>query len=161
MTVHTHVDPKMLQQLADQTAQLTQPFTIPVRRRGRGIRTTWTAITHPALLESLREAAEPGSTAHGPDRRRVPSSRPPANLAAIDARDTIRRQIADRRWQLIPGHHVPDGAEWEHSVLRALVGAAPTLDPAIADALAGDVTRWWRTAALLSGHDPAHLLRLR
>lgn len=161
MAVHTGTDPRVLQQLGDQVAQLTQPFTLAVRRRGRGMRTTWTAITHPALLESLREAAEPGSTAHGPDRRRVPSSRPPANLAAIDARDTIRRQIADWRWRIAPSHHVPHDTEWEHSVLRALVGAAPTLAPAIADALAGDVTRWWRTAALLSGHDPAQLLRTR
>lgn len=146
--------------MADDVRQLVEPFTIPVRQRARGGRTTWTAIHHPPLLDQLRVAAQPGATARGPAHHRIPDSRPPANLDAINAEAGIWVAVTNWHTRLhLPSP--PTDVDWLTFTLRQLVGAAPHLAPSIADQLADDVHRWWRTAAVQAGWNPHDLAASR
>lgn len=151
MTVHTGTDPRTLQAIAADVKQLCEPIHLAARRR---------IITHPCLLDQLRAAGQPSATGNRPERHAVPSSRPPGNLAALDALSTLYAEMA--RWRarhrLAAVHHDVD---WHKATLRQLVGLAPHLAGDLAEWLKRDVHEWWRLAAVHSGWRPADLTKLR
>ena len=147
----TSVDPRQLQQIAADVNQLTKPIHVAVGQR---------VVTHPPLLDQLRDAITPGAVHYGPQRHTPPSSRPAANLAALDALATIYVEVAG--WharQNMPSP--PRDTDWQKTALRQLVGLAPILAPAIADWLAADVNTWWRLAGVHTGWRTQELLRVR
>lgn len=175
MTVHTGVDPRLLQQAAADVAQLTQPIHVPVRQDGR-----WRLITHDPLLHQLAAAAEPGnSPRRGPERHPKPGSRPAANLDAVavyaDLVDelatwltTAATRQAHGSADLVArlnrlGHgaaHDRGSLRWCHEALHALIGALPDLAPSLAEGLVQAIHEWWRLAAVHTGWRPADLERL-
>lgn len=139
-----------LARMADDVRQLTEPITIPVRQRARGGRTTWTAITHPSLLDQLRAAGPPGGAVQGTGRRSIPASRPPIRVDAVDTLSEIYVALAGWHARLdLPSP--PRDADWHKAAMRQLVGAAPTIAPSIADELAEAVYGWWSRAAAATG----------
>lgn len=140
-----------LAHMSDDVAQLVKPIHIAVRGR---------IVTHPPLLDQLRQACVPGNSQRGPERRRIPDSRPPLRLEAVDLLSGVYVGISlwHAKLRLLSP---PAGVDWQKTVLRALVGAAPTLAPSIADWLAADVACWWHDAAVGSGWRPDDLRRLR
>lgn len=100
----------VLGQLGADARQLVEPFTIPVAQRPRGGRTRWHAITHPALLDQLRAAVAPGSAVRGPERRRIPDSRPPAALDVVDALTDVTVGISGWHARL----RLPSPPEWRY-----------------------------------------------
>lgn len=152
-----------LGRLADDIRQLTTPFTIPVRQRGRRTRTTWTAVTHPPLLDQLRAAVDPARLGdQASTRKRIPTSRPTINVDASDRLAAIYVEITHWRQRLaLPPLQVPHDQDWWFAALRSLVGAATLIAPAIADDLAEDVHKWWHWAAVQTGWDPADLMQPR
>lgn len=171
-----------LAHMADDVTQLVKPIHIAVRGR---------IVTHPALLDQLRAACVPGNSQRGPERRRIPDSRPPLRLDAVDLLSGVYVGMAGWHAKLdLPSpsafvhgcHHGScqgilvnhrgtlgptcstaslELVDWHKAVLRQLVGAAPTLAPSIADWLAADVQSWWHDAAVGSGWRPDDLRRLR
>jgi hypothetical protein len=139
--------------MADDIAQLTHPIHTAIRGR---------IITHPPLLDQLRNAATPsnGTSSRGPERRYPPNSQPAARLDPIDTLAAIYVAISAWHTRL----QLPSPArqlDWQKAALRQFVGAAPNLAPSIADWLAIDTHDWWRDAAAHSGWRPADLLKLR
>lgn len=151
MTIHTSIDPKQLQQLGGDVAQLTRPIQVAIRGR---------VVNHPALLDGLRSATGPGRASDGPSRRGVPGSRPPLRLDPLDALAAVYVELGG--WHARLGLPSPGrDADWHKAVMRQLVGAAPELAPAVADWLITDVHGWWSDAAHHTGWRRAELLRLR
>lgn len=148
----THATHNTLAHMADDIHQLTHPIHIAIRQR---------IITHPPLLDQLRQTATPSSTSsRGPERRYPPNSQPAARLDPLDTLAAI--YVAISRWHAYlnlpsPGRHL----DWQKAVLRQLVGAAPNLAPSIADWLTIEVHNWWHDAATGSGWRPTDLLKLR
>lgn len=151
MSTYTSVNPATLQRAAADVQQLTAPIHIAIRGK---------IVTHPPLLDQLRQAAQPGATTQGPERRSVPRSRPPVRLDAVDALSTVYVEISGwhARLQL---DTPPRDTDWQKTVLRTLVGAMPNLAPDIADWLATEIQDWWRMAATHTGWRPADLHKLR
>jgi hypothetical protein len=143
---YTAIDPRLQRQLEADIAQLTQPIHMAVRRQ---------IVTHLCLLDQLDAAAFPGRGRQGPERRTVPTSRPPLALAAVDALLTIATELDQWRQRLT----LPTAGT--KRTLQAVPAAATTLAPAIAEWLTLDVHNWWHTAAIQSGWRPNELLRLR
>lgn len=152
MSIHTGVDPRLLQQLGDDITQLVQPIHVAIRRQ---------VVTHPPLLDQLRAATQPSSTAaDGPERHAVPQSRPPLSIYALDVLATIYVELSG--WHA--RHRLPTpptNTDWHKAVLRQLVGLAPTLADDVADWLATDVHEWWHLAATTTGWTPSDLRKLR
>lgn len=146
MTTYTGTDPRVLDQIRGDIRQLTQPIHVAVQRR---------IITHPPLIDQLHAAAFPGHGTRGPERRRIPDSRPPIALDPVDALIQITADLDQWRDRLrLPAV----------SIKRAIAAIPNHIDhlaPAIADWLARDVHHWWHTAAIHSGWQPRHLLKLR
>lgn len=151
MSVHTSVDPRLLQQIGDNIRQLTEPIHIAIRRQ---------VVTHPPLLDQLRAATQPGTIAYDTGRRTTPASRPAANLQALDTLSSIYVELAG--WHA--RHRLPSPArdvDWHKAVMRQLVGLAPNLAGSVADWLAADIYEWWRLAATTTGWRPDDLRKLR
>lgn len=155
MVVRTASHDKLSRMVGD-VRQLTEPFTLPVQQRARGARTRWYAVDHPALLDQLRAAVAPGSTARGPERRRIPDSRPPVRLDESDQLAHIYTGIAYWHARLNLPSPAPD-ADWQKQALQQLLGAATSLAPSIADDLADAVHDWWAKAAVAAGWYPSEL----
>jgi hypothetical protein len=137
--------------MAADVRQLCEPIHLVVRNR---------IVTHAPLLDQLRAAAVPGNTVRGQERRPIPQSKPPLRVEVADLLSGIYVGISF--WRVKLGLPSPErGADWHKAMLRALVGAAPTLAPSIGDWLATEVSGWWRDAAVGSGWAPADLLKLR
>jgi hypothetical protein len=151
VTVHTGTNPVTLARLAADVKQLADPIHTAVRGK---------IVTHAPLLDQLRASAVPGGGTRGPERRRVPDSRPPARLDVVDALAEVYVGISGWHAKLsLPSP--PRDVDWQKAVLRSLVGAASGLAPSIAEWLAADVQGWWHDAAVGSGWRPADLLKLR
>lgn len=151
MAIHTSIDPRVLQQIGDDIRQLAEPIHVAIRRR---------IITHPALLDQLRIAILPASSAAATNRRPVPASRPAANLNASDALATIYVELAG--WHT--RHHLPSPphhTDWQKAAMRQLVGLAPNLAGDITTWLATDIHEWWRLAATHTGWTVSDLQKLR
>jgi hypothetical protein len=172
--------------MADDVRQLCEPIRAAVGRRGEA-----RIVSHPPLLDALRTAAGPGAASQGPERRRVPDSRPPVGWSADTADALAEVYVGISFWHAkldLPspprflhgclhascrvlvlrerGGPVCAGAgltevDWHKAVLRRLVGEAPTLAPSIADWLAADVESWWALAARRCGWSLEQLRRLR
>lgn len=156
MSTFTAPDPRLLTQMGDEVGQLTRPYTIAVRQRGRKTKTRWVAVQHPPLLSQLDAACTPTlSSADWGKSRSHGNLMIPINVAASDALTTIVEGVGDWRWRVIPTHHAQQ--RWTVETLRALLGAAPTLAPSIAKELAGDIHHWWQLAAIHSGWNPSEL----
>lgn len=141
----------VLATMAANITQLTEPIYTAARRR---------ITQHPCLLDQLRDAAIPGTVPRGPERRRIPTSRPPLRLDAVDTLSEICVGITGWHAKLgLPSP--PRHADWFKAVLRMLPDAAQSLAPSIADWLAADVEAWWHDAAIASGWRPDDLRRLR
>jgi hypothetical protein len=112
-------------------------------------------VVYPPLLDQLRDAILPGiSAVHGPERRRVPDSKPPLNVDALDRFLVISMQIVAWHNRLGGPPNPARGAKWpkwQKAALRQFVGLAPHLAPSIADDLAADVHRWRHWAATQAG----------
>lgn len=141
----------VLAKMARDVDQLVDPIHVAVRGR---------IVTHRPLLDQLRLAAVPGNSVRGPERRPVPASKPPLRLDPVERLAEIYVGIAEWRIRLNLATPARD-VDWQKAMLRALVGAAPTLAPSISDWLAVEVAGWWRDAAVGSGWAPADLLKLR
>lgn len=151
MAVHTSIDPRQLEQLGADVGQLTTPIQVAIRGR---------VVQHPALLDGLRAAGDPGQSGDRAGRRAVPGSRPPGRLDALDVLSTIYVELGGWHARLrLPSP--PRDLDWHKAVMRQLVGVAPELAPAIADWLIVEVHGWWSDAARHTGWRPAELLRLR
>lgn len=149
MTIRAPSHDRLATMAAD-IRQLVAPIHAAVQRR---------VVTHPPLLDSLRDACQPG---RGPDtgRRTPPGSRPPIRLDTVDALSEIYVGISRWHARLSPPSP-PRDTDWQKAALRAFVGAAPNLAPSLADYLADEVYEWWRLAAIGSGWRPEHLRKLR
>lgn len=173
MTIFTPTDrtPQQVRnRLADLRAELDQlrlPIARPpVRQRvklpgGRRV-TQWRALPPlPPLLDQLREAANgQNSTTRGPERRQTPRSRPPGSVDAMDLYARLCVQLSG--WhsrQSLPSP--PVDSDWQRYALRQLHDEARRLTPEILDALAADVTNWWRWAAAVAGISQQELKDLR
>ncbi len=130
--------------------QLTQPIHVAIQGR---------VITHPCLLDQLRDACTPSSSG-GTTIRRAPSSRPPLRLNTVSMLSEIYVGISIWHGRLnLPSP--PRDQDWQKAVLRAMADTAPHLAPAIADYLGDEIHDWWCTAAVGSGWQPAQLRKLR
>jgi hypothetical protein len=151
MTTYTSVNPTTLHHAAADTQQLIHPIHIAIRRR---------IITHPPLLDQLRQATTPGRAQRGPERRSVPRSRPPAALDALDALAAIYVDLAGWHARL----HLPTpphDTDWQKAALRALADRMPHLAGDLADWAATEIHDWWRLAAIHTGWRPHDLQKLR
>jgi hypothetical protein len=151
MSIYTGVDARVLSAIGADVMQLTRPIHLAVRGR---------ILTHPPLLDQLRAATQPGTTNSRPERRQVPTSHPPVDLAAVDLLATVYGELCG--WHT--RHRLPQppaGMDWHKAALRQLVGLAPTLAGEVADWLAADVHSWWHDAAMCVGWRPAELMRVR
>lgn len=162
MTVYMPTaDATQLAELRADLDQLTRPITVPVRQRSRRSGTRWTAITHPPLLDQLRQAANgQNCTVRGPERRQTPRSRPPGNLEALDRLSAI--YVALSGWHTglsLPSP--PRDTDWQVAALRQLHQEARRLDPRTIEAISGDVHDWWRWAAAATGWTTTELVTLR
>lgn len=137
--------------MAADVRQLTAPIHLAAGRR---------IIRHPPLLDQLRNAAVPGATIAGPERRGIPDSRPPVRLDVVDLLAGVYVGISMWHAKLrLPSP--PRDTDWQKAALRALVDEAPRLAPSIADWLALDVHAWWTDCARGSGWRTQDLLRIR
>jgi len=131
--------------------QLTRPIHVAIQGR---------VITHPALLDQLRAACVPGRSTTYSGGRQPPGSRPPLRVDAVDTLAEINVGISAWHARLaLPSP--PRNADWQKATLRAFVGAAPSLAPALVDYLTDEVIDWWRAAAVASGWQPAQLRKLQ
>lgn len=136
--------------IAADVDQLTQPIHVAIQGR---------VITHPCLLDQLRDACIPGGGV-GSTIRRAPGSRPPLRLDTVSALSEVYVGISMWHGRLnLPSP--PRNQDWQKAVLRAFVGAVPNLAPAIADYLGDEIHDWWRIAATGSGWRPDQLRKLR
>jgi hypothetical protein len=104
-------------------------------------------VTHPSLLAELAEAIYPGGTAvDDGGGRSVPSSQPPAVLAAIDRLEAIEIAVLEWRTRL---RLAPRGAIADD--IRALIGEAPMLTDDMVGWLTLDVCRWATWARVVTG----------
>ncbi|WP_184539615.1 DUF7341 domain-containing protein [Micromonospora polyrhachis] len=146
MTPTAHADT-----LTADVDQLTKPIHVAIQGR---------IITHPSLLDALRDACTPSANSGGNITRRAPTSRPPARLDTIDRLAEIYVGISTWHSRLnLPSP--PRNADWQKAVLRAFPAAVPDLAPAIADYLRDEIHDWWRVAAVGSGWRPEQLRKLR
>lgn len=147
-----HTLDDQLAQLAWQVRQLTQPIHLAVRRR---------ILTHPALLDQLRDACTPsGQTLMETVRRRARESTPPASTAAIDTLSAV--YVGVGYWHSKLRLASPDRSlDWQKTALQLIAAAAADLAPKVAGWLCVEVDGWWRDAAVASGWRPADLRRLR
>ena len=145
-STYTGIDPRLHKQLEADINQLTRPIHMAVRR---------SIVTHPPLLDQLDAAAFPGRGTQGPERRTVPTSRPPLALSAVDALLGIATELDQWRTRLT----LPTAGT--KRTLAAVPAAAQQLAPTIAEWLTLDVHNWWHTAAVQSGWRPEQLLRIR
>ncbi len=133
----------LLARMADDIGQLVDPIWIAAGRR---------PIRHDPLLDQLRDAAQPSrGTTSGPERHRVPESRPPLSVDAVDTLVGIYVALAGWHARLNLPSPPRAAADWQKAALRQLVGVAATLAPSIADQLADDVNTWWSRAATTTG----------
>ena len=131
--------------------QLTLPIHVAIQGR---------VVTHPCLLDQLRDACTPTSAGGGATTRRAPGSRPPVRLDTVSLLSDIYVGISIWHGRLnLPSP--PRDHDWQKTVLRYLANAAPNLAPAIADYLGDEIHDWWRTAAVGSGWRPEQLRKLR
>jgi hypothetical protein len=130
--------------------QLTQPIHVAIQGR---------IITHPPLLDQLRDAATPSNNP-GSGIRQAPASRPPARLHTIELLSEIYTGVS--AWHARLNLPSPDrDTDWQKSALRMLATRAADLPPATANWLAIEVTEWWHAAAVGSGWQPAQLRKLQ
>lgn len=100
----------------------------------------------PGLLTQLYQSVIPAGTHGGSGAATTPGSRPPLALEALSRHVSIVAGINNWCWTLdLTIRPTPE------SNLRALVGAAPTLDPDAQRALLADLRRWRRWCAVLTG----------
>lgn len=151
MSTYTSINPATLRRAAADVQQLTQPIHVAIRGK---------IVTHPCLLDQLRDAAQPGTTVRGPERRSVPRSQPPANLDTLDALSTLYVELSGWHARLRLTSP-PRDTDWQKTVLRALVGAMPNLAGEVAEWLGVEIHDWWRAAATHAGWRPTDLLKLR
>lgn len=155
------VDRSQLAALRADLDQLTGPITVPVRQRSRRIRTRWTALDHPGLLQQLRDvAAGMNRMVRGPERRQTPRSRPPVNIDALDRLSAIYVALAGWHNGLILPTP-PADTDWHLHALRQLHAGARRLEPVTVRAIAADVHQWWRWAAAATGWTTTELTQLR
>lgn len=128
--------------------QLTQPIHIALRGR---------IITHPPLLDQLRDATHPTGGHVG--IRTPPGSRPPLRIDALDTLSTIYVGISTWHARLnLPSP--PRHLDWQKATLAMFADTAPTLALPIADYLADETADWWHTAATATGWTTDQLRRL-
>ncbi|MCR6706567.1 MAG: hypothetical protein NVV66_18390 [Cellulomonas sp.] len=108
-------------------------------------------VEHAPLLVQLHEAIV-GSTA-GTASSNGPSSRPTANLEALDAWTAV--DVGARFW-VAAITNSPAAGDVEHLV-RDLIERAPTLDRVDARDVDQDVLRWWGRARIVTTWDTAPL----
>lgn len=120
-----------------------------VGRKGRAPRRIWTAV-FPSLLDQLAQAVVPGETYAEPETvvgsHQPPGPRDGARIEAVARYLAIQAGAAV--WCRTAG--VPLREKTAHNI-RALVGAAPTLDADDRASLHSDMNRWRTWAAVASG----------
>ena len=140
-----------LQDIADVADELTDPhphlekiYTTTTSRHRR--------LTHlhktvqPGLLTQVRDAVLPAATQDADGHRGIPRSRPPLQLEALSLLVVI--EIGAARWCWSVHLDQRDTAE---SNIRALVGAAATLDSDTQAALLDELRRWRTWCAVMTG----------
>lgn len=136
--------------IAGRVRQLTRPYSHTERfltRVGDRQRVDSHHARHPSLLTQLRQALEPG-----PDDEPSPRSADPAAPIALGALDVLMRIEAGSAYWV----NVRLGGKLRATCegnLRALVGAATSLDEETLDDLAADVEAWWRWARVEAAWD--------
>lgn len=140
-----------LRELGAYVVQLTQPIHIAIRGK---------VITHPSLLDQVREAATPGRAGQQVRSTNPPDSRPPVRLDPLDVLAEIEVDVAGWKQRLrLPS---PDReVDWFAAVLRALVGVWPNLPPDRQEWLYLDVESWWSMAARAAGWRQDDLRRIQ
>lgn len=139
-----------LQQITDVADDLTEPhihsepITFWDANRHRKIRRHQTV--QPGLLAQLYQSVMPVSSSGDEPAGGVPGSRPPLAVEALSRHDQI--SMAVLRW--CTSLHLATRVSVESNV-RALVGAAPSLDDDTAAVLLCEMRQWRRWAAVLTG----------
>lgn len=142
---------QVVDRIAADVRQLVDPIHAAVRGR---------VVTHPSLVDQLRLASVPGRGGRSEARRPAPGPKLPMREDPLDALLWIYGGLMDWRGRLNL-RHPPQDADWQKTLMRALVGSAPGLTPAIAHLLSAEVSNWWHEAALWSGWAPSDLRKLR
>jgi hypothetical protein len=140
----------LLDAIRDTADELTEPHQHTERIRdwdgNRNPKYRTHATVQPGLLAQLYDAVAPtGVPAEGSVVAAF-ASRPPLALEAFDRYTSIGAAVYGwcRSLNLEPRRTI-------ESNIRALVGAAATLDPDVARALLSDLRQWRRWAAVLTG----------
>lgn len=107
---------------------------------------------HPSLLDQLRAAAQIGGTGSDGPMGAGYESRPAARIEAIDRLHAIDQDVDDWLVRKLNVHVQRDTLE---DNLRALVGAASTLDSPGQHKLAREVCRWLTWARVVTGWESA------
>lgn len=102
-------------------------------------------VTLPGLLAQVHDLFEPGSKSEDSGSS-TPSSRPPLNVEAASLH--LQVTLAVTRWCWSLGLEIRDTVE---SNIRALVGAAASMDSDTQDALLSEMRSWRRRSAILTG----------
>ena len=137
--------------IADLAEQLCDPRQhverVPYWDKNRNKKHREWRTVQPGLLEQLHQAAvEPvdGRTEPGP--KRVQGSRPPLALEALSTHSAISAYAARWCWSL-----ELDLRDTTEANVRAIVGAAATMDSDTIDTLAAEMRQWLRWAAVATG----------
>jgi hypothetical protein len=143
----------MLQDIADCADALTdsrqhvEPVYTTDRSRNRKLSHVHRTM-QPGLLAQVRERFEPGAQAAG--FRSVPGSRPPLAFEALALHTVISLAAVRWLWSLRIELRNTD-----ESNIRALVGAAGSMDSETQAALLFEMRTWHRRAAILTGWQTA------
>jgi hypothetical protein len=140
----------LLAEIAEAADALTEPyqhlepiFTVD-RHRNRRMKSVHVTRL-PGLLGQLAEQFHPGATDEQ-GTRSTPGSRPPVNLDALSAHTAIT--IGSTRWMWSLGLDIRNTPA---SNIRALVGAASTMDSDTQRALLAELRQWRHQAEVLTG----------
>jgi hypothetical protein len=153
-----------LTDLAWQTRQLVDPIHMAQPcwlKADHGRRCGGHILTHPPLLDELRDACTPSAgTLMETIRKRARESHPPASTAAISTLSEV--YVGITYWHAKLGLPSPQRTlDWQKTALRQVAAAVETLAPGVQDWLSREVESWWRDAAKCSGWRPDDLRRLR
>jgi hypothetical protein len=149
----------LLDDIREAADALTEPHLHRAEIRewttSRNKRVRFHVTTQPGLLTQLYQSINPaGSTGGEPGARGIPASRPPLAVEALSTHDEISmRTLMWCRELRIPPRNSPE------SNIRALVGAAGTLDDDDLHRLRADLRQWQRWCLVQTGWEKVTMLR--